>query len=166
MSEKHVVVQGATCKCKHSVAPQTDKLKVLSQTKAFANDKDGSKKLIATTMEIGQTLEKNTFGNCKMQPNGTSYNPCMATITKWSGAYEEVTYEENKGNPLLEDSKATCPIGGPDCIEIAKHGQKAEPNQQNAKNADKDVQSQLNPMTNLDEMEEEAKNEGLQAVAE
>ena len=166
MAEKHIVVQGATCKCKFSVAPQTDKLKVLTQTKEFANDKDGSKKLIATDKEIGQTLEKNTFGNCKMQPNGTSYNPCMAVITKWSGVYEKVIFEENSGKILLENSKATCPIGGPDCISIDKHGQTAEGSAQNTKNTNKDVQSQLNPIVNLDDMEKEAKNEGLEAGVE
>ena len=163
MAEKHIVVQGATVKCKFSVAPQTDKLKVLSQTKDYANDIDGSEKLIATDKEIGQTLEKNTFGNCKMQPTGNSYLPCQAVIIKWSGMYEKITLS-NKGKALLEDSKATCPIGGSDCIEIVKHGQKAEPNEQNAKNANPDVQAQLNPTVNLtDTIEGEETNEGLQA---
>jgi Domain of unknown function (DUF4280) len=150
MAEKHVVVQGATCKCKHSVAPQTDKLKVLTQTKESANDNDGSKKLIATDKEIGQTLEKNTFGNCKLQPlPGGGYNVCQATISQWSGMYEKVVFEENKGKILLENSKATCPIGGPDCIEIADHGQKTTGSSQNSKNANKTVQKQINPLSNL-----------------
>lgn len=38
MSEKHVVVDGATLKCNFSVAPQTDKLKVLSQKKDYAKE--------------------------------------------------------------------------------------------------------------------------------
>lgn len=148
MADKHVVVQGATCQCKFSVAPQTDKLKVKSQSKHFANDVDGKEKLIATTMEIGQTLEKNTFGNCKMQPTGNSYLPCQAVITQWSGMYEKVTLS-NKGNPLLEDSKATCPIGGPDCITITDHGQKAEVTKQNEKNADDKVMEILYPFGDL-----------------
>ena len=109
MSEKHVVVDGATLKCNFSVAPQTDKLKVLSQKKDYANDKGGSKKLIATTMEIGTTLEKNSFGNCKLQPTGNSFLPCMAVITNWSRMYEKIILTNN-GKALLEDSKATCPI--------------------------------------------------------
>ena len=153
MAEKHIAVQGATLKCKHSVAPQTDKLKVLSQTKDYANDKDGSEKLIATTMEIGTTMEKNTFGNCKLQPAGTSYLPCVPNILKWSGEHKNVTLS-NKGKALLEDSKATCPIGGTDCIEIVKHGQKTEPSEQNAKNANPDIQVQINPMVNLKMMVE------------
>lgn len=148
MSEKHIVVQGATVKCKFSVEPKLDKLKVKTQSKHYANDKDASKKLIATDKEIGQTLEKNTFGKCKMQPNGSGdYLPCQAVITKWSGFYDKVTLS-NKGKILLESSKATCPIGGPDCITIDKHGQKAEPGKQNAKKAKPQVSNQINPLVN------------------
>jgi len=138
MAEKHFVVQGATCECKFSEAPKTDVLKVKSHKKHYANDKDASKKLIATTKEIGQTLEANTFGNCKMQPTGSSYKPCQAVIQEWTGFYDKVTLS-NKGKILLEDSKATCPIGGPDCITIKDHGQKAEASSQNVKNADPQV---------------------------
>ncbi|WP_264552103.1 DUF4280 domain-containing protein [Flavobacterium sp. N2038] len=149
MSEKHIVVQGATCKCKFSVEPKTDILKVKTQTKHYANDKESKDKLIATDKEIGQTLEKNTFGKCKKQPNGSGdYLPCQATITKWSGFYEKVTLS-NQGKLLLEDSKATCPMGGPDCIEIDKHGQVIEPSQQNFKNSNSDVQNQINPLLDL-----------------
>jgi len=151
MSEKHVVVQGATCKCKFSEEPKTDKLKVKSQSKHYANDKDGAEKLIATTKEIGQTLEKNTFGKCKKQPVGNTFLPCQAQITKWSGFYEKVTLS-NQGKILLEDSKATCPMGAPDCIEITNHGQIAEPTKQNFKNANPDVQNKINPLLGLDEL--------------
>jgi hypothetical protein len=143
MAEKYFVVHGATCVCKFSEAPQTDKLTVKTQTKHFGNDKEGSKKLIATHKDIGQTLEKNTFGKCKLQPTSSGFLPCQAVIQQWSGIYDKVTYEENKGNPLLHDSKATCPIGGPDCISIQKHGQKAEVSQQNQKNAKPEVLAQL-----------------------
>jgi hypothetical protein len=144
MAEKHFVVQGATCECKFSETPKTDVLKVKTHSKHYANDKDASKKLIATTKEIGQTLEANTFGNCKMQPTGSSYKPCQAVITQWSSFYEKVTLS-NKGNILLEDSKATCPIGGPDCITIKDHGQKAEASSQNVKNADPQVLHHILP---------------------
>lgn len=154
MSEKHVVVQGATLKCKFSVEPKTDVLKVKTQEKHYANDKDGKKKLIATDKEIGQTLEKNTFGKCKMQPNGSGdYLPCQATVTKWSGFYEKVTLS-NKGKILLENSKGTCPIGGPDCITVDKHGQKAEPAKENAKKAKSQVNNQINPLVNTDKRKE------------
>ena len=151
MASKHLAVQGATLKCKCSVTPQTDTLKVFSQSNNYANDKDGSKKLIATDKEIGQTLEKNTFGNCKMQPTGNSYLPCQALIIKWSGAYEKLTLS-NKGKALLEDSKATCPIGGTDCIEITKHGQVGSASQQNVKNANTAVIAAINPLVDMEEL--------------
>ncbi|EKT3967274.1 DUF4280 domain-containing protein [Flavobacterium psychrophilum] len=147
MAKKHYVVQGATLKCNCSVAPQTDILKVKSQSKHYANDHESSEKLIATDKDIGQTLEKNSFGNCKMQPNGTSYNPCQAVITKWSGAYQKLTLS-NKGKVLLEDSKATCPMGTPDCIEVVKHGQKQEMHKMHIMNAP-DTVSIINPLINM-----------------
>lgn len=161
MSEKHFVVQGATCKCKFSEdTSKTDKLKIKTQTKHFGNDK-GSDKLIATTKEIGQTLEKNTFGKCKNQPAGNSFLPCQAVITKWSGPYEKITLS-NQGKILLENSKATCPMGAPDCIEITDHGQTAEPGEQNFKNANPMVHNLINPMVDVRDMyAKESKHEGL-----
>jgi hypothetical protein len=152
MSEKHFVVQGATCICKFSNEQKTDKLKVKSQSKHYANDKQNSDKLIATTKEIGQTLEKNTFGTCLKQPIGPNvYNACVPDIVKWSGFYEKVTLS-NQGKILLEDSKATCPKGAPDCIEIVNHGQIAEPTKQNFKKANTDVQNKINPLLGLNEL--------------
>jgi len=162
MSEQHFVVQGATCKCKFSEDPsKTDKIKVKSQSKHFGNDKEGSEKLLATSKEIGQTLEKNTFGKCKKQPVGNSFMVCQATITKWSGFYEKVTLS-NEGKILLEKSKATCPMGAPDCIEITDHGQTAEPGEQNFKNTEPMVHNLINPMVDVRDMyTKEAKHEGI-----
>jgi hypothetical protein len=126
--------------CKYGNAP--DKLKVLTNKKEFANDQDGSKKPIATTKDLNTTFEKNTFGSCSKNNNRT----CSAVVTEWSGFYED-TILSNGGKILLEDSKATCPVGGKDCIEIVQHGQKAEGSKQNFDNANKNVQSQLNPMS-------------------
>jgi hypothetical protein len=159
MSEKHIVVNGATCKCNFSLEPKTDKLKVLSQKIHYANDKNGSDKLIASTMDIGQTLEKNTFGKCKLQPTNTDYLPCMATIIKWSGFYKDAILS-NQGNILLEDSKATCPIGGPDCISITKHGQKAEGGD-TFKNTNKAVAKQLNPLVNISKVQSTDNNDTI-----
>jgi hypothetical protein len=156
MAEKHIVVQGATCICKFSEDPsKTDVLKVKTHSKHYANDKDGAEKLIATTKEIGQTLEANTFGKCKKQPLGFGqYKPCQAVITEWKNFYEKVTLS-NQGKILLEDSKATCPIGGPDCITIKNHGQTAEASQQNLKNADKQVLAELLPGFDFENLEED-----------
>ena len=153
MAEKHIVVQGATCVCKHSETPKTDVLKVKTHSKHYANDKDGSEKLIATTKEIGQTLEANTFGKCKLQPlPGGQFKPCQAVITEWKGFYDKVTLS-NQGKILLEDSKATCPIGGPDCITIKNHGQVAEVSPQNIKNADKQVLAEILPGFDFEDLE-------------
>lgn len=153
MSEKHLVCQGATVLCNFGTTP--DKLKVLTQTKRFINDKDGSKKLMATNMDIGSTFEKNTFGPCKMQPiPGGGFKPCQAVVSVWSGFYDKITLADNNGKALLEDSKATCPIGGPDCITIINHGQTAEPTQKNVENADEQVLAELIPFVNIKKMGE------------
>lgn len=148
MAEKHIVVQGAMCKCQFGQAP--DKLKVLSHQKEYANDKNASKKLIVTTKEIGgATFEKNTFGNCTKK--GGPPPPCKIMVTEWQKFYEKVQLS-NGGYIILEDSKAICAVAGTPCIEIIDHGQKAEASQQNFKNADKDVQQQINPLVDTESM--------------
>ncbi|WP_316826788.1 DUF4280 domain-containing protein [Pedobacter miscanthi] len=139
MAEKYIVVQGAVCMCNFGTAP--DKLKVLTQQKEYVNDKDGANKLIATDKDIGTTFEKNMFGSCSKMNN----KPCTAAVTKWSGFYEN-TVLTNGGKLLLEDSKATCPIGGTDCIKIVFHGQVMEPSSSNFVNSPDEVQSAINPI--------------------
>ncbi|AZA93211.1 Predicted chitinase [Chryseobacterium nakagawai] len=147
MSLKEKVVQGALCQCKFGSAP--DKLKVLTQTKYYVNDNAGSSKLAATHKDIGATFEKNTFGSCSKKNN----TPCSAVVTQWSGYYEKELYDPPGGYILLQDSKATCPIGGTDCISIIKSGQMGEPTKKNLQNSDSELQSHVNPlmdMKNLD----------------
>lgn len=148
MSEKHIVVQGAQCKCQFGQSP--DKLKVLSHQKEYANDKAASKKLIVTTKEIGgSTFEKNTFGNCTKM--GSPPPPCKIMVTEWQDYYEKVQLS-NGGCIILESSKAICAVAGTPCIEIIDHGQRAEASERNFKNADQDVQQQINPLVGADEM--------------
>lgn len=150
MSLKEKVVQGAICQCKFGSAP--DKLKVLTQTKYYVNDNAGSSKLAATHKDIGATFEKNTFGACSKKNN----TACSAVVTQWSGYYEKELYNPPGGYILLQDSKATCPIGGTDCISIIKSGQMGEPTKKNLQNADSELQSHVNPvmdMKNYDEKE-------------
>ncbi|WP_310554450.1 DUF4280 domain-containing protein [Flavobacterium sp.] len=159
MADKHFVVQGAKLKCMFSVEPKTDILKVKTQSKHYINDVDGEEKPTATNKDIGQTLEKNTFGKCKKQPNGSGdFLPCQCVIQKWSGFYKKVTFEENKGNPLLEDSKATCPMGAPDCITIDNHGQQAEASKQNTMKANDSVMKAINPTVNMAEVKNKSIN--------
>jgi hypothetical protein len=155
MSAKHIVVQGATVKCLYSVEPNTDKLKVLSQSELYANDKQGSDKLIATTKEIGQTCEKNTFGKCKLQPNGSGdFLPCQCVIQEWIEYYKNLTLSNN-GKALTEDSKATCPIGGSGCISIEKHGQKAEGSKQQSRKSDDTAITAVNPVADNKKIKED-----------
>ena len=158
MAEKHIVVQGALCKCQFGQMP--DKLKVLSHQKEYANDKDASKKLIVTTKEIGAaTFEKNTFGNCKKM--GSPPPPCKIMVTEWKDYYEKVQLN-NGGYIIVETSKAVCAIAGTPRIEIIDHGQRTEGSPQNFKNADKDVQQQINPLVDAEEMYKEQPDYGGQ----
>lgn len=142
MAEKHFVVQGATCQCKFGDSP--DKLKVLTQTKEYANDASGSQKLVASTRDIGATFEKNCFGSCSKKNN----NSCTAVVKEWKDFFENVKLS-NGGQVLLETSKATCPTGEPDCITIIKHGQTAGMSSQNVANANSAVSSALNPAVDI-----------------
>jgi len=142
MAEKHLVCDGAMCKCTYGTTP--DKLKVLTHTKEYINDPKGSKKLTASTKDINATFEKNTFGSCAKQNN----KPCQAVVTEWKGFYDKITLTHG-GKVLLEDSKATCPVGGAGCITIIFHGQKAAVTQHNKEKADDDVLAHLYTMGNL-----------------
>ena len=53
---------------------------------------------------------------------------------------------------MLEDSKAVCAIAGTPCIEIIDHGQRTEASAQNFKNANKEIQRQINPLVTPEEM--------------
>ncbi|MGO3183390.1 MAG: DUF4280 domain-containing protein [Aequorivita sp.] len=159
MSEKHIVVQGAICECMQGFVP--DMLKVESHKYEYANDKDGSQKLIGSTMELGQPFQNKTFGQCKLQPMGNSYKPCQPAITGWKDFYKDVTLK-NGGNILTEDSQGICAIAGSPVVKFTNHGQIAQPSSQNMKNADEDTQAQLNPMVDPSDIgENEAKEEGL-----
>ena len=154
MSQKYAVIQGALCKCEFGDFP--DKLKVLSHKKYYANDPDGADKLIATTMEIGgATFEKNTFGQCKLQPTGSSFKPCQIVVTKWDGFYENVEFS-NGGKIILEDSKATCPISGSPCISVVMHGQSMAGSSSSAAESNQEVQQQVNPMVDSHNLEEDS----------
>lgn len=147
MSLKEKIVHGALCKCKFGTAP--DKLVVLTHKKWYANDPEAKKKLIATNKDIGLPFEKKTFGSCAKMNN----NPCVPSITKWDGYYEKEKYDPPGGYVLLEDSKATCAVGGPQCVEILMSGQIAKPSAQNFEDADKELQSNILPLIDMSEFE-------------
>jgi len=138
MPDKYIIVQGATCQCNFGSAP--DKLKVLSQKKEYANDGNGAFKLIASTKDIGSTFFANTFGSCAKQNN----KPCTTVVTEWTAFYDKTTLT-NGGKVLVEDSKATCPIGGAGCIKVINHGQSAEVSKEQVQKAEPKLQKALNP---------------------
>ncbi len=149
MAEKHVVVQGALCKCRFGTAP--DHLKVLSHAKEFANDDGGVKKLVASTKEVGAaTFEKNCFGSCAKMNN----NLCKAIVQEWTDYYEK-TVLNHQGKILTEESKAVCPVAGSPCIEIIWHGQTASVTKSSAAKSNKNLHAQQNPLVNTGEIEDE-----------
>ena len=162
MSEKHIVVQGATCICQFGNCP--DSLVVKTHQKEYANDAEGSDKLIVTTKETGaSTLKNNSFGSCTKL--GSPPPPCKVNITEWKDFYEPVTLG-NGGKAILESSKAVCAIAGSPCISITHHGQTAELSAQNFKNANREIQSQINPMVDIREMNQsEILDEGIEEGA-
>ncbi|MBO9621032.1 MAG: DUF4280 domain-containing protein [Niabella sp.] len=119
MNEKHVLVQGAVCKCRYGTVP--DALSVKSHQKEIAND-GGAKKLIATTKDTGATFKNNSFGACAKMNN----RPCKPVVQQWINFYERVTLSHG-GKVLLEDSKAVCPVSGDACISVIWHGQAGAP---------------------------------------
>ncbi|WP_405206107.1 DUF4280 domain-containing protein [Aquimarina sp. LLG6339-5] len=148
MSKQYVLVQGAQCKCQFGDGP--DKLKVLSHSKFYASDQNAADKLIATSMELGgATFEANTFGQCKLQPTGSSFKPCQIVVMQWDGFYKDVELG-NGGKILTDKSKAICPIAGSPCISVIQHGQSTE-GSVSGNNDNKEVENQLNPLSETEE---------------
>lgn len=147
MALKEKIVQGATCVCQFGSLP--DQLKVHTHTKHYINDSNGDSKLAATHKDIGQTFANNSFGTCKCQFGLFGYKKCQTIVTEWSGYYENEIYKPHNGYILVEDSKATCPIGGKDCISILKSGQIGEPIPQNLQSADPELQIHVNSLIDM-----------------
>lgn len=147
MALKEKVVQGAICKCQFGTTP--DQLVVLSHKKWYANDHEAKEKLIVTDKDIGVPFKKKTFGSCAKMNN----SPCVPNITKWDGFYEKEKYDPPGGYVILEDSKATCAVAGSPCVEIVKSGQIGVPSNKNLKNADKELQANVNPLINMTDLD-------------
>jgi len=147
MSDKAIVCNGAICKCKFGISP--DKFTVISRHKQFINEKNGSQKMVGSSMDIGQPFQAKTFGQCKMQPTPSgSFLPCIPTITQWTGFYDKVTLS-NQGKILLEDSKGMCAISGSPCVEFTFHGQVGVPSQSQALATQEEVHAQMNPLASF-----------------
>lgn len=149
MSSGHIVCNGALVQCKNGVTP--DKLKVISTPDQYINDADGATKLVASTMDLGIPFEQGTFGLCKLQPNGSSYNPCVPSIIQWKDFYKNVTLSNN-GQVLTEKSKGVCAIAGSACVEFITHGQQPSISASEVDEVGDSVQNQINPLVNPKDM--------------
>ena len=147
------------CQCQQGFVP--DLLKVLSQTKYSINDQVGSHKLIGNTMDLGIPFEAGTFGQCKLQPTGSSYMACVPAITAWEDAYDKVELG-NGGQILTEESKAVCAIAGSAVVEFMTSGQMGAPQASNFEGADEEVHNQLNPLVDMEEVIENGPFEGVE----
>ena len=86
-------------------------------------------------------------------------NPCQVTVTEWSGFYDKITLEDNKGKTLLESSKSYLSLlEVKDCIKIVNHGQTAEVSSQSVENADQEVLAELFPFVPLSSEEDKILN--------
>lgn len=148
-SGTYVICDGAKCKCDKSVSGAQADFEVLSQSTTYINDKDGASKLVGSTMDLGIPfkVKASTFGQCKLQPTGSSYLPCIPAVVAWSDAYESVVLD-NMGQALVNDSTAQCAIGGK--IEFATHGQEQGASQSDAAAAA--AQPAMTPMMSEDEV--------------
>lgn len=142
-SGTYVVCNGAKCKCDKSVSGSQADFEVLSQSLSYINDSDGAQKLVGSTMDLGIPfkVKASTFGQCKLQPTGSSYLPCIPAIVSWSDQYDAVVLD-NTGKLLVKDSTASCAIGG--TVSFATHGQEQGVSQADA--AEASAQPALTPV--------------------
>ncbi|WP_276166937.1 DUF4280 domain-containing protein [Zobellia alginiliquefaciens] len=161
--DKYLVCQGAMCQCQQGFAP--DLFKVLSQSKFYINDQSGSSKLIGSTMDLGIPFEAGTFGQCKLQPTGSSFMTCVPNIIQWDGPYEKVELA-NGGQILTEESKGICAIAGSPVVEFMTNGQIGSPQKSNLENTNQQMHNQLNPLVRPDEIVEEEPFEGIEVKSE
>lgn len=140
---KAIVCQEADCECQFGTMP--DKLVSVSIHNQYVNDSEGAQKMIVSTLDLGQPFQKKTFGQCKLQPTPSGYKPCQPVVTQWQDFYDKITLD-NGGNPILENSKAMCPIAGSPCISITFHGQQGEMQKKHNDQADEQVTNQVNPL--------------------
>lgn len=151
MSEKYIVVQGAVCRCQFGSS--TDRLRVNSHQKEYANDAEGKEKKIASSCETGTaTFENNSFGSCSRL--GSPPPPCRVSVQEWLDFYDQTTLS-NGGKILVEDSRAICTVAGTACISVIQHGQIEEPSARNFENVHPHIQKQINPLVDIRELLEE-----------
>jgi len=112
MNEKYAV-DGALCVCNYGTAP--GRMKVIDQNFVHIN----GQKLAGTSMNLGCCFYPPCFAVCK---STWPPRPCSPNVIQWSNTFTKV--KVNRIATLLtERSKASCAIGGTDCISFLFHGQ-------------------------------------------
>jgi hypothetical protein len=134
---KIFIVENALCMCKFGTTPGF--LKITDQKFAHIN----GKKLIATTMNLGNVFQPPAFTVCNASPPFS--RPCAPAVVQWSNAFGKV--KVNRIAAILTDkSKGTCALGCPDCIEFVTTGQIALPGLPQMKEATSALQGDLDPL--------------------
>lgn len=134
---KEFLVEGAICQCKLGTTP--GKLAVLDNTQFKIN----GGKLAGTTLSLGNTFDPPGFGACRVNP--TFPKPCVPAITQWAKPYTGIKTSAG-GNPLTEESTATCGSGLPECITVIQTGQIPVPGIVDFQKASSEHQADLDPM--------------------
>ena len=133
---KEFIVEGAMCMCKFGASP--GRLKVIDNTYFKAN----GNKLVATTLTQGNVIMPPGFGVCN-----SSYpsKPCVPAITQWSNPFKGIKTSAGS-QPLTDESKGTCAVGVPQCIEFTMTGQIPVPGMNDFCEATAEHQTDLDPM--------------------
>lgn len=144
---EHFVIQKGKAMCdKGTTFPS---FKVDSHTKHYWNDKGSGGDYLAVTEDDTQfTPSSSPFGACSVK-NG---NPCkFAPAGKWTKTYDKVTVMDKKC--VVESSELMCAVGGK--VTVMLHGQSASVTKSNVEEADQDVQEELDPLTDTNEILED-----------
>ncbi len=140
----HFVIQKGKAKCnKGSSFPS---FKVTSHSHHYWNDGGGNAGNLAVTEDDVQfTPASSPFGSCKLKKN----DPCsFSPVGKWTNTYDKTTILGKKC--VIESSKLQCAVGGK--ISVMSHGQSASVSQSNVQTADPDVQQELDPLTDINDL--------------
>ncbi|SEA41150.1 DUF4280 domain-containing protein [Bizionia paragorgiae] len=135
---KHFVIQKGKAMCNQGTSFPS--FKVASHTKHYWNDSGNSADFLAVTEDDTQfTPSSNPFGACSLNRK----NPCAyAPAGKWTKTYDKVKVLGKKC--VVEDSELMCSVGGK--ITVLQHGQSASISKSNVDNADQDIQEELDPL--------------------
>lgn len=146
-SGKHFVIQKGKAICNKGTAFPC--FNVSSHNKHYWNDEGNSDAYLAVTEDDTKfTPSSAPFGSCALKRG----KPCkFSPIGKWTKTYNKVTVMGKKC--VIEGSELMCATGGK--IKVLQHGQSTSIGKSNIENANDDVQQELNPMIDTNELLED-----------